>query len=57
MTFITLCFKSYSGARGRTRTGTGRKPRGILSPLRLPNSATRACWLRKNDILRGYYRY
>jgi hypothetical protein len=27
-----------NGARGRSRTGTGREPRGILSPLRLPIS-------------------
>jgi hypothetical protein len=27
-----------SGARGRTRTGTGFNSRGILSPLRLPIS-------------------
>jgi hypothetical protein len=29
---------SNDGAQGRSRTGTGFKPRGILSPLRLPIS-------------------
>ena len=30
------------GARGRTWTGTFSEEPGILSPVRLPNSATRA---------------
>ena len=34
--------KPCCGARGRTRTGTVVYYRGILSPLRLPDSATRA---------------
>lgn len=29
---------TMDGARGRTRTGTGITPQGILSPLRLPIS-------------------
>ncbi len=29
-------FISLDGARGRGRTGTRGKPRGILSPVRLP---------------------